>query len=127
MVKINGKEVEWERHPNHINNVQRHVLWNNEQTGAMLAIIRIEKGELIEQPPHSHPHANQYTFQVSGKMELPNGDQISYKEDDYGFRYYPKNEKHAGIPKEGVKVLEDRINLEFFDGPDDWDNKEGEK
>ena len=124
MVKINGKEVEWERHPNHINNVYRHVLWKDEQTGAMLVIVRIEKGELIEQPPHSHPHANQLTVQLSGSTQRPDGKQSSYEEGDYGFRYYPKNEKHAGIPKGGAKVLEYRINIEYFDGPDDWDDKE---
>ena len=126
MVKINSKEVEWKRHPNHINNVQRHVLWKNEQTGAMLAIIKIEKGELVKQPPHSHPHANQFTIQLSGCTQRPDGRQSSFKEGDYGFRYYPKNEKHAGITKGGAIVLEDRINLEFFDGPDDWDDREGE-
>ena len=121
MVKINRKEVEWKRHPNHINNVQRHVLWEDDQTGAKLVIVRIEKGELIEQPPHSHPNANQYTFQLSGKVELPDGSQSSFGQGDYGFRFYPKNEKHAGIKIKGAKVIEERFNLEFFDGPDDWD------
>ena len=121
MVKINGKEVEWERHPNHINNVQRHILWENEQTGVKLVIIKIDNGELIEQPPHSHPYANQYTFQLSGKVKLPKGNQSSFKEGDYGFRFYPKNEKHTGIKIQGAKVIEERFNLEFFDGPDDWD------
>ena len=124
MVKINGKEVEWKRLPNHINKVYRNILWKNEQTGGMLAIIRIEKSELVEQPPHSHPHANQYTIQISGRLQLPDGVEISFKEGDYGFGYYPKTEKHAGIKIKGAKVIEERINLEFFDGPDDWDDSD---
>jgi hypothetical protein len=121
MVKINGKEVEWERHPNHTNNVYRHILWKNEETGASLAILRIEKGELVEQLPHSHPNANQYTIQLSGRAQRPDDTEISFSEGNYGFGYYPKNEKHAGIKVKGAKVIEERINLEFFDGPDDWE------
>ena len=121
MIKINGKEVEWERAPNFVNDVQRHVLWKDERTGAMFAILRSQKGEYIEQPPHSHPHANQFTLRLSGKMVLPNGTQSSFKEGEYGFGYCPKNEKHGATP-EGVKVLEDMIWIHYWDGPDDWDD-----
>ena len=121
MIKINGKEVEWERAPNFVNDVQRHVLWKNEQTRAMFAILRIQKGEYIEQPPHSHPYANQFTFRLSGKMERPNGVQSSFKEGDYGFEFVPKNEKHGAAP-EGIKVLEDSIWIHYWDGPNDWGN-----
>jgi len=119
MVKINGKEVEWERAPNFVNDVQRQILWKDEQTGAKFAILRIPKGVYIEQPPHSHPHANQFTFRLSGKTELPNGTQRSFKEGDYGFGYCPKNEKHGAAPR-GIKVLEDCIWIHYWDGSDDW-------
>ena len=120
MIKINREELEWERHPDHLNEVYRHVLWKNEKTGAKIVLIRIEKGELIEQPAHSHPHANQYTIQLSGLVQLPDGNEVSYGEGDYGFQFYPLNEKHAGIKIKGAKVIEERVNLEIFDGPDDW-------
>ena len=68
MFKVNREELEWERHPDHHNEVYRHVLWENEETGAKIVIIRIVKGELIEQPAHSHPHTNQYTVQLSGRV-----------------------------------------------------------
>ena len=34
MVKINGKEVEWEKAPNFVNDIQRKILWRDEETGA---------------------------------------------------------------------------------------------
>jgi hypothetical protein len=124
MIKINGKEVEWERAPNFVNNVQRKVLWKDEKTGALFAIYRVPKGlDSKEQVPHFHPHANQFRFNISGEMELPNGDVRSFSEDDYGFNYCPKNEEHGAAPK-GIKVLKDWIYLHYFDGPDDWDDSD---
>ncbi len=74
MVTINGEEVEWDRAPNFVNNVQRKVLWKDEKTGALFAIYRIPKGlDSKEQFPHSHPLANQFRFNISGEMEMPNG------------------------------------------------------
>jgi hypothetical protein len=98
MVKINGKEVEWDRAPNFVNNVQRKVLWKDEKTGALFAIYRIPKGlDSKEQFPHSHRAR--------------------------GFNYCPKNEEHGAVPK-GVKVHKDWIYLHYFDGPDDWDDSD---
>jgi hypothetical protein len=59
-------------------------------------------------------------------MELPDGTLRSFSEGDYGFDYCAKNEKHGGAPK-GVKVLKDWIWIHYWDGPDDWDDKEGEE
>ena len=120
MVKVNGKEVEWDRAPNFVNNIQRKVLWKDEQTGATFAILKAPKGVYIEQVPHSHPHSNQFTFRLSGEIKLLDGTSISCSEGDYGFGYCPKNEKH-GASSEGMKVLEDFIYLHYWDGPDDWD------
>ncbi len=67
MVKINGREVEWEKAPNFVNNVQRKVLWKDEKTGALFAIYRIPKGLESKEPvPHFHPNANQFRFNISG-------------------------------------------------------------
>jgi len=120
MVKVNGKEVEWEKAPNWVQDVQRKVLWKDEQTGALFAIYRIPEGVYVEgESPHCHPHANQFTLRLSGKMELPGGTLRSFSEGDYGFDYCTKNEKHGGAPK-GVKVLKDWIWIHYWDGPDDW-------
>ena len=127
MVKVNGEEVEWDRAPNFVNNVQRKVLWKDEKMGAIFTIMRIPKGDYTkEQVPHNHPHANQFRFNISGEMELPDGTHLSFSENDYGFNYCPKKEKHGAAPK-GIKVLKDWIFLHYWDGPDDWGDREGEE
>ena len=127
MVKVNGEEVEWDRAPNFVNNTQRKVLWKDEKTGATFAIMRIPKGVYTEaQMPHRHPHSGQFTFRLSGEMELPNGTKLTFSEGDYGFGYTPKNEEHAGA-QSGIKVNEDFVYLHYWDGPDDWGNSEGEE
>lgn len=123
MVKVNGKEVEWERAPYFTIGVQRQVLWKDEQTGASFVILKIPKGEYVEQVAHSHPHANQFTFFMSGEMEHPDGRHISFPEDSYDFNYSPKNEKH-GASQKGFKVLKDVIYIHYWDGPDDWDDSD---
>jgi len=95
LVKVNGKDVEWDRAPNFVNNIQRKVLWKDEQTGATFAILKAPKGVYIEQVSHSHPYSNQFTFRLSGEIKLLDGTRISNSEDDYGFGYCPKNEKHG--------------------------------
>ena len=120
MVKVNGNDVEWKKAPNFVKDVQRQLLWKDDQTGATFAILKVPKGFSIEQPPHSHPNANQFTFRLSGEIEFPDGTHISYPEDTYGFSYCPKNEKHGGTPK-GTKILKDLIYIHYWDGPDDWD------
>lgn len=119
MVKINGVEVEWEKAPNFVNNVQRKILWRDEKTGATFAILKAPKGIYLEQPPHSHPHANQFTFRLSGIIEFPDGARITVSEDDYGFNYCPKDKMHGANP-EGAIVHKDYVYLHYWDGPDDW-------
>ena len=126
MIKINGEEVEWDRAPNFVNNVRRKVLWKDEKTGATFAILNMPKGVYTAQTPHSHPKASQFTFILSGEIRLPNGIRISHKKDDYGFRYSPIKEEHGKSP-EGMKVNEDFIYLHYWDGPDDWGDKEAER
>jgi hypothetical protein len=117
---VNGKEIDWDKAPNFVHNVQRKILWKDEETGAFFAIYRVPKGYYPkEQVPHSHPHANQITFNISGEMELPNGTIRSVSEGNYEFNYCPKNEEHGPVPN-GIKVLKDWIYLHYFDGPDDW-------
>ena len=122
MVKVNGIEVEWNKAPNFVNNIQRQILWKNEQTGASFAILKAPEGVYVEQYPHCHPNSNQFTFRLSGEMELPDGTRISLQEDEYDFSYCPKNEEHGTVPK-GTKVLKDIVYIQYWDGPDDWDKK----
>ena len=91
MVKVNCKEVKWDRAPNFVNNIQRKVLWRDEKTGAMFVILRAPAGTYLEQKPHNHPKANQFTLILSGEAENPDGSRVSFSEDDYFFRYNPKS------------------------------------
>ena len=119
MVKINDKEVEWEKAPNFVNNIQRMILWKDEKTGASFAILRAPKGVYIKQEPHCHPMSNQFTFNLSGVIELPDGTRVNYSQDDYRFDFCPKDKMH-GANSEDTKVLEDYVYLHYWDGPDDW-------
>ena len=122
MVKVNGIEVQWEDAPNFKNDVKRKILWRNEETGATFALMMIPKGTCIEEPPHSHPHSNQFTFMFSGEMEFPDGTFVSFSKGDYRFAFNPKNDKHGPF-FEGQRVPEDVIYLHYWDGPDNWDGQ----
>ena len=47
MVKINGNEVGWKMFPEgwFLTDVQYHLLWKNNETGAMFILIKIPKGD----------------------------------------------------------------------------------
>jgi 2,4'-dihydroxyacetophenone dioxygenase len=117
MVKINGKDVEWEDAPkgHYLTDVKEKVLWKDERTGAMLAIRKIPKGGIHENP-HKHPQANHWVFGLSGEMKYPDGTLLSISEDDYFFLYAPKGDVHGGGPK-GTRFTTDCIVLMYFDGP----------
>ena len=112
-----------EKAPNFVNNVQRKVLWRDEETGATFAILRASKGVYVEQSPHCHPNANQFTLRLSGEFMLPDGISIKVSEDNYEFDYCPKGKMHGGHSG-GLKVLKDYIYLHYWDGPDDWDSED---
>ena len=120
MVKLNGEKVEWEKAPNFKNNVQRKILWRDEKTGAMFALMKIPKGELVEDLPHAHPKSGQITFILSGETEYPNGEVFSHSQDEYHFSYQAKAEIHGHLIK-GTKVLKDVIFLHYWDESDEWD------
>ena len=121
MVKVGGKEVNWEKAPNFVNNVQRKILWRDEETGATFAILRIPKGVLVDDIPHNHPNANQFTFRLSGEAEFPDGSRLSLPEDEYDFNFCPKGGMHGTLSKR-TKILKDIIYIHYWDGPDEWDD-----
>ncbi|MBD3206594.1 hypothetical protein GF319_09675 [Candidatus Bathyarchaeota archaeon] len=119
MVKLNGEEVEWKKAPNFENNVQRKIIWKDEESGALFALMKIPKGTLIEDLPHCHPKSGQITFHLSGEAVFPDGSKLSIGKDDYRFSYCPKGEMHGHL-KKGSKILEDIIYLHYWDGSDEW-------
>ena len=97
-------------------NVQYHVLWENKDTGAKFVLLKIPKGGVWELP-HSHPQANQAAFVLSGESVGEDGTRFSWGEGDYGFSYRPKEIVHGPRKGSGMKVTEDCIILQYFDGP----------
>ena len=104
MVKVNGIDVEWDKAPNFVNNVQRKILWRDEKTGAIFALMKIPEGTLVEDLPHNHPKSGQITFHMSGEAEFPDGTTMSIPEDEYRFNYCPQGEMHGHLEK-GSKIL----------------------
>ena len=123
MVKLNGEEVKWSKAPNFVNNVQRKILWRDEKTGAIFALMKIPEGTLVEDLPHNHPKSSQITFLMSGEAEYPNGAKPSLPEAEYRFSYESKGEMHGHLIK-GSKILKDIIYLHYWDGSDEWDKTE---
>ena len=123
MVKVNGEEVEWDKAPNFDNNIQRKILWRDDKTGAIFALMKIPEGTLVEDLPHNHPESGQITFHMSGEAEFPDGTTMSIPEDEYRFSYCPQGEMHGHL-KKGSKILKDIIYLHYWDGSDKWGKTE---
>jgi len=88
--------------------VKQKVLWRDEGTGAMVALIRYPVGTLTK--AHSHPEANQLQFGLEGEMEIQ-GNRFPVK----GlFQITPKGVKHGGA---GEKFTKDVVLLTYWDGP----------
>jgi hypothetical protein len=117
MIKVNGKEVEWQNTPkgHYLSDVKEHVLWKDESTGAMLALRKIPVGGLHEHP-HIHPDASHWMFLLSGEAVYPDGSTLSCSENDYIFMFAPRGKKHGGGPA-GLKFTKEFIGLWYFDGP----------
>jgi hypothetical protein len=119
MVTINGKEVEWHDTPKGwylIDGVKWHCLWKDDTTGAMFILLKFPKGEGTTELPHTHPHANQMGCVLSGDLELPNGMRRTFGDGNYSFRYSPKEEVHGPQRGATMKILEETIILQYFDG-----------
>jgi hypothetical protein len=115
MVKVNGKEVEWKKFPEgwYLTNVKYHVLWKNEDTGAMFILIKIPVGGLHELI-HTHPQADQMVFGLTGCM-IRGGRSLSIGECHYTFGHSSKGKYH-GPPKES-EITQETIMLQYYDGP----------
>ena len=115
MVKINGQEVEWKKFPDgwYLTDVQYHVLWKNEDTGAMFILIKIPEGG-VHELVHKHTQSDQMVFGLSGSM-IRGGRLLTAGEGNYNFGYSPKGVYH-GPPKES-EITQELILLQYYDGP----------
>jgi len=86
---------------------QRKVLWTNEDTGALLVLLKGAPG--IVEPLHYHPEANKWAYILSGEYELPDGTPLPAA-GLYGF--IPRGELHTS-----PKIRKEVIALCYFDGP----------
>ena len=116
---INIDDVEWDETPKdwYMRPVKWKVLWKNDVTDAMFVLLKVPKGEGALELPHRHPQANQMGFILSGELELPNGTRRTFGDGRYNFRYSPQALQHG--PKKGatMKLTQDVVVLQYFDGP----------
>jgi mannose-6-phosphate isomerase-like protein (cupin superfamily) len=70
---LNFKDIKWEDAPRgyYLTHVQQSTLWEDNKTGATLALMKFPKG--VADKIHSHPEANQITIGLTGEVEMPNG------------------------------------------------------
>ena len=70
---IRFEDVEWEDAPRgyYLTDVKQKTLWIDEKTGAILALMKFPPG--IADRLHTHPHANQIAFGLSGEIRTPMG------------------------------------------------------
>ncbi len=117
MVNVNGQKVEWKQFPEgwYLTDVQYHVLWKNEDTGAMFVLIKVPLGGTHELP-HTHPQADQMLFGLSGSM-VRDGRLVTAGEDNYIFGFNPKGTSHGPPIGSKTEVTNEIILLQYFDGP----------
>lgn len=76
MLMVDTKDIEWEDPPRgyYLTDVKQKVLWRDEETGAMMALLKFPVG--IADEIHSHPEANQLIYCIEGEIETPDGVKI---------------------------------------------------
>jgi hypothetical protein len=116
MVTVNGKEIHWIDAPKdwYLTDIKFHVLWKNEETGAMFVLVKYPVSDDRWELPHTHG-SNQFGFVLSGEWERPDGTRSSWSESNYGFGVRRKGDVHG--PPKGMKVNKETIILQYFDGP----------
>ena len=98
VMMVDSVKMEWEApgQDYYLIDVKEKVLWEDEKTGAKLALLKSPVGKIDN--PHTHP-SNQWAYLLSGSMEGK-------------FFQIP-----AGVVHGGTIVKEETILLIFWDGP----------
>ena len=104
-------EIEWEDPPRgyYLTDVKQKVLWEDSNTGAMLALVKFPEG--VADKIHSHPEATQITIPLSGEMLMP-PDNKPMKLEPNMVVSATKGGKHGRS-----HVSKESIVLFFWDGP----------
>ena len=105
-------KLEWEDPPRgyYLADVKQKLLWKDEKTGATWALIKFPVG--VADRLHTHPEANQFSFPLSGEVEMADGSIVEL------------NGKAASITLKGEKhgrtnFTKETISLFYWDGPPD--------
>jgi 2,4'-dihydroxyacetophenone dioxygenase len=104
-VLVNADELDWR--PKSLAGIHEKMLWRDEDTGASIALIRIERGAGIPEP---HLHAsNQFMFCLSGRYEYTATGRVLTAG---SFYWNPKGNVHGP-----TTAHEETVFLEIYDGP----------
>ena len=87
--------------------VQEKILYKNEETGSMIALIKYPAG--ITGKMHVHPDANEAGYYMYGEIEDQQGNPMSIK------GLFGVNQK--GVEHGQMKALKDTVVMLFWDGP----------
>jgi 2,4'-dihydroxyacetophenone dioxygenase len=104
-VLLNADNLDWRAKS--LAGVHEKMLWRDEDTGASIALIRIERGAGIPEP---HLHAsNQFMFCLSGRYEYTATGRVLTAG---SFYWNPKGNVHGP-----TIAHEETVFLEIYDGP----------
>jgi quercetin dioxygenase-like cupin family protein len=109
MKLVDAKTLEWEEPPRgyYLTDVKQKVLWEDEKTGAMMALLKFPPG--VADKVHAHPEANQFVYGLSGEIELDDGSKAPV---EGFFAHFSKGEKHGA-----TTFTEEGTVLFYWDGP----------
>ena len=109
MLKVDTNDIEWEDPPRgyYLTDAKLKVIWRDEETGAMMALLKFPVG--VADRVHSHPDANWLFFCLRGEVVSPQGVKTPM---DGVFTYTPKGEKHGAS-----NCTRETVILFYWDGP----------
>ena len=109
MIILDSKKLDWQDPPRgyYLTDVKEKVIWEDENTGAKMALIKFPVG--IADKIHSHPNSDQFAFGLSGEAETGDGQKMAM---EGRFFYFPKGEMHGA-----TKITEESVALFYWDGP----------
>jgi len=106
---LNLKDIDWKEPPrgSYLTAVKQHTLWEDERTGATLALVKFPVG--VADKIHSHQEANQIVIGLSGEIMMPKG--VMPLSPNMIITTW-KGTKHGA-----TNVTKESISLFFWDGP----------
>jgi quercetin dioxygenase-like cupin family protein len=109
MKLVDATTLEWEDPPRgyYLTDVKQKVLWGDEKTGAIVALVKFPVG--VADRIHAHPEANQLVYGLSGEIEMGDGSKVPV---EGLFLDFPKGEKHGA-----TRFTKEATVLFYWDGP----------